>query len=74
MAILLVIRWEVTVHKHPEYFSEVTNKNLSCAQCQEKLCHYKKQLRTFIRENKEQIFVTGNALFQEEKQAKGLEK
>lgn len=49
MAILLVIRWEVTVHKHPEYFSEVTNKNLSCAQCQEKLCHYKKQLRTFIR-------------------------
>lgn len=51
LAVLLLIRWEVTLHRHPERFSEMTNGSLSCANCEEKLCQHKKQLRAFIRTN-----------------------
>ncbi|MBR5287751.1 MAG: hypothetical protein IKU34_04060 [Clostridia bacterium] len=51
LALLLLIRWEVTIRKHPERFSEVTNCSLSCANCEEKLCQHKKQLRQFIKKN-----------------------
>jgi len=52
MAIALLIRWEVTVYLHPEYFSENTNASLACINCQEKLCHHKKQLQHFLKNNK----------------------
>ena len=51
-ALLLLVRWELTVRKHPERFMEKTNHALSCAMCEEKLCHHKKQLQVFLkREN-----------------------
>ena len=54
-ALLLLIRWEVTIHRHPERFFEETNGNLSCASCQERLCQHKTQLQHFLKENREQI-------------------
>ena len=51
LGLLLLIRWEVTLYRHPERFSEAANCSLSCANCEEKLCQHKKQLRQFIREN-----------------------
>ena len=52
LALLLLIKWEYTVHKYPERFTERSNKSLSCAMCQEKLCHHKVQLRTFLQKGK----------------------
>ena len=60
-ALILLIRWEITVHKHPERFMEKTNKSLSCAMCQEKLCYHKKQLQVFLK--KEKFNLKGNLLF-----------
>lgn len=48
-ALLLLIRWELTVRKHPQRFMEKTNHALSCAMCEEKLCHHKKQLQVFLK-------------------------
>ena len=48
-ALLLLVRWELTVHKHPERFMEKTNQSLSCAMCNEKLCHHKKQLQRYLK-------------------------
>ena len=45
-AAALLIRWEITVYRHPERFSEKTNGYLRCAVCTEKLCTHKTQLRT----------------------------
>ncbi len=44
MAVLLMVRWEITFYLHPERFSEETNAYLKCANCTEKLCTHKKQL------------------------------
>ena len=44
MAMILMIRWEITFYLHPERFSERTNDYLKCAGCTEKLCTHKKQL------------------------------
>lgn len=44
MSFALIIRWEINVYRHPERFSDITNASLSCANCNEKLCHHKKQL------------------------------
>lgn len=52
MSLLLLLRWEITLHRHPERFSENTNACLSCSSCEEKLCHHKKQLRRFRNKNK----------------------
>ncbi len=52
IAIILLVRWEITVYIHPERFSEKTNECLSCAGCREKLCGHKKQLRRFLAVNK----------------------
>lgn len=41
-AVLLLAVWEVRLHKYPERFFEDSNSNLSCAECQEWLCRYKK--------------------------------
>ena len=44
LALILMIRWEITLYRHPERFSENTNGALHCANCTEKLCVHKKQL------------------------------
>ena len=46
LSIILVIRWEITFFRYPERFSENTNDYLKCANCTEKLCAHKNQLRT----------------------------
>lgn len=55
MSLALLLRWELTYRRHPERFTESTNCNLSCANCQEKLCHHKKQLRSFWQKNRHKI-------------------
>ena len=47
VAFILLIVWEVRVRFKPQWFAPNTNKNLQCANCQEKLCHHKKQLQGF---------------------------
>ncbi len=64
IALVLLITWELFVRLHPERFSEVTNACLSCANCKEKLCHHKVQLRTFLKKNKEHLILKGNALIE----------
>ena len=45
LAVGLLLRWEITFFRHPERFSENTNDYLKCANCTEKLCRHKKQLK-----------------------------
>ncbi len=45
LALLLLVRWEAAYHRHPQWFCEETNKNLSCAVCTERLCIHKKSIR-----------------------------
>lgn len=52
LSLLLLLRWELSVKLHPERFSEKTNSCLECKNCKEKLCHHKKQLRSFIKNNR----------------------
>ncbi len=52
LAIILLLVWEVRLHRHPERFSESTNGNLACVNCQEKLCHHKKQLQGFLKKHR----------------------
>lgn len=52
LSLVLLIRWEYVLHRHPEYFSEKTNASLSCVNCQEKLCHHKSQLKSFWKREK----------------------
>ena len=49
---IVLFKWEYLVHRYPERFSEVTNSSLSCAECQEKLCHHKTQLKSFWKKHK----------------------
>ncbi len=51
IALLLLAVWEISFRLHPERFYEETNCGLSCANCTEKLCHHKTQLRSFIKKN-----------------------
>lgn len=46
LSLALLFRWEITFYRHPERFSEKTNKYLSCERCTEKLCAHKKQLHS----------------------------
>lgn len=62
MALALLIRWEVAVKLFPERFAENTNGCISCGNCQEKLCHHKKQLHHFIVANRKRFHLKGNAL------------
>lgn len=48
LSLMLLARWEITVHRHPERFSDKTNVCISCKNCTEKLCRHKKQLQQFI--------------------------
>ena len=52
VALALFTAWEIYVHKYPERFSEKTNAAIHCANCKEKLCHHKKQLRHFHKTHK----------------------
>lgn len=70
VSLVLLLVWELTVRIRPERFSEETNGCLSCANCTEKLCHHKKQLRGFIKKNKEKLFIKGNEIFNSEKKNK----
>ena len=51
MSLVLLARWEITLHMHPEWFSDRTNANVQCRNCKEKLCHHKKQLKSFWEKN-----------------------
>ena len=44
LALVLLIRWEVTYRRHRERFFESGNGALRCAGCQEHLCRYKRAL------------------------------
>ena len=55
MSLVLLARWEITYHMHPERFSDRTNASVKCANCQEKLCHHKTQLKGFWEKNKDLI-------------------
>lgn len=50
LSLLLLIKWEIIYHKHPERFAENANESLRCANCTEKLCQHKKQLRHYLKE------------------------
>lgn len=45
LSVALLARWELTLLLSPERFAESTNGYLSCANCTEKLCTHKNQLR-----------------------------
>lgn len=45
LSLIVLFKWEMSFYLYPERFYEDTNGMLSCANCQEKLCHHKKQLR-----------------------------
>ncbi|MBP3691865.1 MAG: hypothetical protein J6I80_01325 [Clostridia bacterium] len=59
VALALLIKWEILVHRRKERFCENTNLSLSCGLCEEKLCHHKKQLQTFLQNGK--FNLKGNA-------------
>ena len=49
LSFTLLAEWEILYHVFPERFTENTNRSLSCANCKEKLCHHKRQLRGFLK-------------------------
>ena len=49
LSLALLVYWEITYKLHPERFATNTNGCISCAECNEKLCHHKKQLHSFWR-------------------------
>ena len=56
LALVILIKWEVTYKLHPERFSERTNESLRCKNCTEKLCKHKVQLQRYIKEHKDILF------------------
>ncbi len=71
MSLLLLVQWEYLLHRYPQRFSERTNAALSCANCQEKLCHHKTQLRSFWRKNVQRVHLVGNELVHEAQEVLG---
>ena len=53
LSVALLFRWEITFYLHPERFSEKTNDYLRCANCTEKLCAHKKQLKSLWKQIEE---------------------
>lgn len=39
LALVVLVRWELSFMQHPERFDEKTNASLQCANCADKLCH-----------------------------------
>ncbi len=65
LALILLVIWEISYKLHPERFSEYSNSCLSCANCKEKLCHHKTQLRVFWKKNKKRVLLKGNEIINE---------
>ena len=40
-SIVVMLRWEITLLKHPERFWEGSNEILKCANCKDKICKFK---------------------------------
>jgi len=57
-AVALLFRWEITVWRYPERFSENTNEYLACANCTERLCMHKEQLTKLRKSLREQAEAT----------------
>ncbi len=55
-ALLLLLRWEIGYRLHPERYCANTNAFLDCVNCEEKLCHHKKQLNGFLKKYKQRFF------------------
>ncbi len=55
LSLLLLIKWEIVYKLHPERYTENTNENLACKNCNEKLCQHKKQLRSFLKKQAEDL-------------------
>ncbi len=47
MALVILCKWEISAYFFPERFSDSTNEFIRCANCSEKLCTHKKQLKGF---------------------------
>ena len=62
IALVLLIQWEVLAFRYPRRFSESTNCTLACANCTEKLCHHKRQLRRFLQREREQLQQLGHQI------------
>ena len=52
-SLVLLVKWEITYHAHPERFSDATNQSLRCQNCQEKLCAHKTQLQKLLKQSRE---------------------
>ena len=52
-AFILLTKWEIVYHRHPERFSDKTNLSIRCENCQEKLCAHKKQLQRLLKKSRE---------------------
>ena len=55
MSLVLLARWEITLHLYPERFSDRTNASVQCRNCKEKLCQHKQQLHSFWEKNRDII-------------------
>ena len=54
VSLLLLLEWELLYRFFPQRFTENTNGSLSCANCKEKLCQHKKQLRSYLKKYRAQ--------------------
>ena len=59
-SLVLLIKWEITYHIHPERFSDTTNLSIRCEHCEEKLCSHKKQLQKLLKKGRELLKQTLN--------------
>ena len=66
VALILLVRWELTYKLHPERFSTATNRCVDCAHCQEKLCRHKPQLRHYLKKNRSRFFAVEKKITIEE--------
>ena len=48
MGIAVLLRWEYTVAKHPEYMWEGSNQILQCRNCQDQTCQAKKRVVSYL--------------------------
>ena len=68
LALILLFKWEYLYRRYPERFIEECNYSLSCANCTEKLCHHKKQLRHFLKNGR--FNLVGNSIIKKIKRDK----
>ena len=56
VSLALLLKWEIMYKVYPERFVENTNRNLLCANCKEKLCVHKKQLKKYLKKFQDRFF------------------